>query len=341
MVDLRAILNEGDGIKDYGLHLDPEDRGLHQFGATTVDLPRLEFGNGRAESNITSWNWRGRKILRPAFVKSVVITCIGCNPRLVDAIEREFYPSLQRMGRDMGFPMPNAVTMSFATVDRDFLRTIEDHIRSQPGLIIGVIDDESYPHFKAACDLEGIVSAGIKKANCEPSRGKGPRAFSPNYLSNVILKINGKLGGQPTFASKLREVIPPNTVVIGVDVSHSGVGDIAPSMACITIAVNDNLDDYIAIPFCFEVSANSTGIRAHEIVNMMPQMVLAGMEERMKRNRSSTLPTSYVIFRDGVGEDMYDLVQEQEIQPLQLALSEKCGKPVKVTCLIVTKRHKV
>lgn len=58
-------------------------------------------------------------------------------------------------------------------------------------------------------------------------------------ISNVLMKVNAKLGGTTTRAvSKSQGALKPGSIIIGADVSHAPPGGIAPSMAAITVSID-------------------------------------------------------------------------------------------------------
>lgn len=58
---------------------------------------------------------------------------------------------------------------------------------------------------------------------------------------------------------------------------------------------------------------------------------LAGDEER--------LPTKMVFYRDGVGEDQYQDIRNEEIRDIENAYRELTGQEPQLTFIVVTKRH--
>lgn len=63
------------------------------------------------------------------------------------------------------------------------------------------------------------------------------------YISNVTMKFNAKLGGQTCRATGQKSAGPAGhftvpTLVIGADVSHGAPGSMAPSMAAMTISMD-------------------------------------------------------------------------------------------------------
>ncbi|KAK4897839.1 hypothetical protein LTR27_004611 [Elasticomyces elasticus] len=130
-----------------------------------------------------------------------------------------------------------------------------------------------------------------------------------NFLSNLALKFNLKLGGQshqvfgpakPAFAD-----IASNTIVLGADVSHapSKMED-CPSVA----AVVGNIDKHFAtFPGSMRLQAKGQEW-IEELESMVTERVLAYARE------TKDLPTRMIFYRDGIGEDQFDNSSKVEIE---------------------------
>ncbi len=163
----------------------------------------------------------------------------------------------------------------------------------------------------------------------------------PQYLSNVCMKINAKLGG---VNSKL--YIPPGkkdfftkpTMIIGCDVSHGGANFSVnaaqePSMAAMTVSMNRDATRYAA-------SCQTNGYRC-EIIS--PQTVIKMLRLAVEAwcQTFKCAPQHVFYIRDGVSEGQFNQVLRYEIDGIrQLFAEAKCGRPL-ITCIIATKRHHI
>lgn len=207
----------------------------------------------------------------------------------------------------------------------------------RPKLILVIIPDSAmtavYNRIKYVCDVkEGILNVCVLAS-------KFARA-NPQYLANVGLKFNLKLGGrnQTLDPSKLGFVgQQKKTMVVGIDVTHPSPGSStrAPSVAAIVASVDEWLAQWPA------------DIR----VQPARQEMVTDLETMFKsrlllwRERNKTLPDNILVYRDGVSEGQYDIVINEELPAIRAACSAlypasdtKSGKP-HISIIIVGKRH--
>ena len=97
---------------------------------------------------------------------------------------------------------------------------------------------ENYQRLKRCADLEwGTVSQCVQAAHVKKN--------ADQYIGNVLMKINAKLGGHSFKAMPIASQTATNgryfkvpTMVIGADVSHPGPGSLGASMAAITVSMD-------------------------------------------------------------------------------------------------------
>ncbi|KAH8691555.1 ribonuclease H-like domain-containing protein [Talaromyces proteolyticus] len=206
----------------------------------------------------------------------------------------------------------------------------------RPKLILVIIPDAAmtvvYNRIKYMCDVkEGILNVCVVDS-------KFSRA-NPQYLANVGLKFNLKLGGrnQALDPPKLGFIGQKRTMVVGIDGTHPSPGSStkAPSVAAIVASVDEWLSQWPA------------DIR----VQPARQEMVADLETMFKsrlllwRERNKTLPDNILVYRDGVSEGQYDIVINEELPALRAACktlypvsATKSDKP-HITIIIVGKRH--
>jgi hypothetical protein len=112
-----------------------------------------------------------------------------------------------------------------------------------PNVLFFIVNDRNidvYRRIKKSCDIRFGVASQVLQA-------KHVMAASPQYISNVCMKVNAKLGGCTSVAKSavIPKVAPKSssipTMVIGADVSHpapgAGSGE-AASFAAITVSAD-------------------------------------------------------------------------------------------------------
>ncbi|KAK5683373.1 hypothetical protein LTS10_004904 [Elasticomyces elasticus] len=134
-------------------------------------------------------------------------------------------------------------------------------------------------------------------------------------LSNLALKFNLKLGGQNhriMTGSSARDhklafnSIPADTIVLGADVSHapSQMSD-CPSVAAVVGSIDK---EFSTFPGSMRLQASGQEV-IQELKEMVAERVVAFAEAR----KDKQLPRHMIFYRDGVGEDQFDMASSVEI----------------------------
>ncbi|KAG9232999.1 Piwi domain-containing protein [Amylocarpus encephaloides] len=158
---------------------------------------------------------------------------------------------------------------------------------------------------------------------------------NPQYCSNVVMKVNSKLGGTTCkiVTVKSKQFFSTPTMVVGVDVSHGA----QYSTAAITMS-----QDLDACRYAAYVNTNGRRVEMLTPGNIQSGFVYLFEAWCQKHN---TAPAHIYYFRDGVSEGQYAHVLEQEVKGMNDALLEKFGaaKIGKIlwTVTICSKRHHI
>ncbi|BFG28423.1 hypothetical protein CerSpe_146970 [Prunus speciosa] len=202
----------------------------------------------------------------------------------------------------------------------------------------------SYGMIKRICETE----LGIVSQCCQPGAASN---FNEQYLENLALKINVKVGGTNTvlkdaISRNIPQVTDKATIIIGADVTHPQPGDnSSPSIAAVVASMDwPGISKYRGL-----VSAQA---HREEIIQDLhssytdPQNV--EVHQGMIRDHflaflSSTLekPKRIIFYRDGVGEGQFSQVLLYEMDAIRkacLSLQENYVPPV--TFVVVQKRHR-
>ena len=119
----------------------------------------------------------------------------------------------------------------------------------------------------------------------------------------------------------------PETQIIGADVYHSRGKD---SVSAVIATLNKEYSNYCSL-------SNVQPMRGQEIMEGISEMVLECVEEYHILNKK--LPKRILFYRDGVGDQMIELVKRHEVRKVKEKLEEKyAGEAPKLTFVVVTKR---
>lgn len=180
------------------------------------------------------------------------------------------------------------------------------------------------------------------------------RKSSEMTIENILLKINGKIGGVNQEVAKNRtqgmssretKLRPENTIILGADVTHPGRNKGLPSVAAIVATLEKEHYTYAG-----EIQKQLGG---EEVIRGLGELFkklyeqwvsfVPEAEKNRRATRAKKLLHSVIMFRDGVSESQFREVMNVEVTSLRQACKEICEKEaipnINVTYLIVTKRH--
>jgi eukaryotic translation initiation factor 2C len=344
-------------LKDYGMSVNPAP--IEVNNARLLPCPSIVFNKSSHPPKITvSGRWRidGKQFSapndQPIGVFGFAISTKGrYSPKKDDVVR--FAKDFVRIyaGHGGRFVNPQAAQNPFiwegdltnAAKLIEFGKGIMQHCaatasgRTKPALCFFVVSDrdvEVYNSVKQACDLRwGCASQVLQSRHVAKC--------SPQYISNICLKVNAKLGGATCFAQghpSVPKMINAPTAIIGADVTHGGVGSQADSIAAMTMSKDKNFAKYMGM-----VAANG---KRQEIIQYEP---IHEMMTKMIKVWTSTLkafPTNIIYMRDGVSNQQFYKIVTEEVRDIKRCLRKyldglgKQTTPVpKFTVLCATKRH--
>jgi len=209
----------------------------------------------------------------------------------------------------------------------------------EPQLIFFVMPEKPltdlYQRIKKSCECRyGIVSQMVQADHVSKCQAQ--------YVSNVCMKVNAKLGGStcqavgnllPQISVKDYKNIP--TMIIAADVSHAPPGSEGGSMCAITCSLDRHFTRYSAL-------CQTNGYRVEIITTENIESLLGEMMQQWMKNFNGILPKRILYIRDGVSEGQYQFVLSQEVRDMK-ALCRKLrpNDTVKFTVVIAAKRHHI
>jgi eukaryotic translation initiation factor 2C len=152
------------------------------------------------------------------------------------------------------------------------------------------------------------------------------------YLANLCLKINAKLGGSNYELSKPlpRFQGEAHVMFVGADVNHPAARNTtSPSIAAVVATVNWPAANRYAARVCAQYH------RTEKILNF-GTMVLELIQTYERINKVK--PQRIVVFRDGVSEGQFDMVLNEELFDLKRAIDAEGYRPT-ITLVVAQKRH--
>lgn len=139
-----------------------------------------------------------------------------------------------------------------------------------------------YPKYKLVFDKFRMPSQVITARNA--------RSFNASKASNILRQVNSKCLGD-LFQMKFPDVMDTlRTMLIGIDVCHSGRQSVVGFAASTNKAMSQYYSDYLLVP------------KGKEIVDDKLKSLIRKAIECFENANKGQKPTNFVIYRDGVGD---------------------------------------
>lgn len=188
---------------------------------------------------------------------------------------------------------------------------------------------------RAASDAEnkggfGFVTQCMKSSNVFNGRLKS------GYLQNLLLKVNGKVGGVNSivdpkeFLAKQMKFDPASTMVVGIDVNHPSVDE--QSCSSVAAAVGSLDREFSRYTASLTVQPKDRDEIITRLNIMIDELLMVYYQKNGK------YPETLIIFRDGVSEGQFDKIKDKEL-PLIVKAAKERNPKVKIVLFIVQKRH--
>ncbi|CAD5332317.1 unnamed protein product [Arabidopsis thaliana] len=325
------------GLKDSNYNADPvlQDSGVSiitnftQVEGRILPTPMLKVGKGENLSPIKGkWNFMRKTLAEPTTVTrwAVVNFSARCD---TNTLIRD----LIKCGREKGI-----------NVEPPFKDVINENpqFRNAPAT---VRVENMFEQIKSKLPKPPLfllcILAERKNSDCI-----APTRLNDQYLTNVLLKINAKLGGLNSLLAMERSPAMPKvtqvpTIIVGMDVSHGSPGqsDIPSIAAVVSSRQWPLISKYKA---CVRTQS-----RKMEMIDNLFKPV-NGKDEGMFRellldfyySSENRKPEHIIIFRDGVSESQFNQVLNIELDQMMQACKflDDTWHP-KFTVIVAQKNH--
>jgi eukaryotic translation initiation factor 2C len=203
-----------------------------------------------------------------------------------------------------------------------------------PQIIFFVLKDKTsavYDRLKRNAECRfGAITQMMQAQHVRKAQGQ--------YISNVCMKVNAKLGGQTSriaHSGKETGFFKVPTMMIGVDVSHGAAG---PNQERISMAAMCVSMDKEAAIYNAAVQTNGTAVEILQPANMHSMLGPLAVKWRQKHN---VKPKHVFYVRDGVSEGQFAHVMQYEVSEMKTLFRNTYGEVPKITVIIATKRHHI
>ncbi|KAL8474253.1 hypothetical protein ACS0TY_030902 [Phlomoides rotata] len=323
------------------------EKQLTRIDGRVLDAPKLKVGNNEdCLPRNGRWNFNNKKLLKPVQIYdwSIVNFSSSCD---TSHLSRE----LINCGRNKGIQIERPYTIidedsqcrrasPLTRVEKMFER-IMTKLNDPPEFLLCVLPE------RKNCDLYGPW-----KKKCLSTLGIVTQCISPakitdQYLTNVLLKMNSKLGGINSLlaiehSNRIPLITDEPTMILGMDVSHGSPGrSDVPSIAAVVgsrswplisryrAAVRTQSSRVEMIEALFKPLANG------QDDGIMRELLLDFYNTSNKRK-----PSQIIVFRDGVSESQFAQVLNIELNQMIKAFQYLGETDVpKFTLIVAQKNH--
>ncbi|XP_010556972.1 PREDICTED: protein argonaute 6 [Tarenaya hassleriana] len=322
------------------------EKRMTQVEGRTLSPPMLKFGknddflprNGR-------WNFNNKVLLQPSPIYKwlVVNFSARCD---TSHISRELINCGRRKGVDIDRPFalfeedPQSRRMTPVKRVEKMFEQMKAKLPDTPYFILCVLPE------RKNCDIYGpwkkkcLVDFGINTQCICPTK------VNDQYLTNVLLKINSKLGGinsllRVEHSSNIPLINDIPTMILGMDVSHGSPGRAdTPSIAAVVGSKSWPL-----------ISRYRAAVRSQSPKLEMIDSLFKPIEDRDEgimnelfrefyMTSKGRKPKQIIIFRDGVSESQFNQVLNIEVDQVIKAYQHFGETDVpKFTVIVAQKNH--
>eukprot|EP00268_Persea_americana_P054733 TRINITY_DN629_c0_g1_i2.p1 TRINITY_DN629_c0_g1~~TRINITY_DN629_c0_g1_i2.p1 ORF type:complete len:1112 (-),score=207.79 TRINITY_DN629_c0_g1_i2:475-3810(-) len=342
--------------KEFGIKIDDK---LASVEARILPPPWLKYNDTGREKDclpqVGQWNMKNKRMVNGGNVNNWM--CINFSRNVQDSLATGFCTELAHMCKISGVAFapipilppynsrPDHVERALKTRYQDAMTILQPQGKELDLLIVILPDNNGslYGDLKRICETElGIVS--------QCCLTKHVFKMNPQYLANVALKINVKVGGRNTvlmdaISRRIPLVSDKPTIIFGADVTHPHPGeDSSPSIAAV-VASQDwpEVTKYAGlvcaqahrqelIQDLFKVYQDS--VRGTVYGGMIRELLISF------RRATGQKPQRIIFYRDGVSEGQFYQVLLYELDAIRRACeSLEPNYQPPVTFVVVQKRH--
>ena len=301
-----------------------------QVKGRILPAPDLKMGDALVKPNRGVWDIQGKKLHNVSHLTDWAI--LNYDSYLNQEKIERFINLMREMGSEKGMSISEPYTIQSRkgepNPEGDFYKLlVKDKVKLQMIMCILPQRKDIYAQIKQAGDVNhGVIT------QCVQSKNVG--GCKPPTVSNILLKINAKLGGiNNIFADNVyfRPLFSTPVMIMGADVNHPPASDkVTPSLAAVVASYDFNATKYLC-----EIRHQKHRTEIIMDLQQITKSLLIGFYKKTGRK-----PNRIIMYRDGVSETQFTEVLASEMQKMRNAcLSLEKGYNPAITFLCVQKRH--
>ncbi|KAJ5916265.1 hypothetical protein N7504_000280 [Penicillium tannophilum] len=338
----KTILNhdEDPSLAHYGLKIGQR---MTMAKARLLPNPEIQFGNVKHNPGTSArWDLRGKKFYKTN-TKSLNSWGVGYftghrNDINSDQVQQwlDLFTKAykQHGGKVTNRPFICKMKEDVGEAMKDLFTKTKEAWRVEPQLLVIIVPSKDafvYLRIKKSADCRfGVPSQVLQSLRCIDNR--------PQYSSNVLMKVNAKLGGVTNriIPTSTGSTLRPRSIIIGADVTHPALGVWTPSLAAMCISNDVNGVSYMGGCQCN--GAKVEIISKENIKGILGPLI----QEWYQTVGQKTHPKQIYYFRDGVSDSEISGVLNIEVPAIRKIVAQACKENEwqgKLCVVIANKRH--
>ncbi|KAH9466454.1 hypothetical protein Pst134EA_000288 [Puccinia striiformis f. sp. tritici] len=217
--------------------------------------------------------------------------------------------------------------------------------KTPPQLFLCVTDERSFLYNSIKVEGDNFASRGVTTQCMVLKHVKNPK---DQYLSNLALKINLKIGGLNHRLADLESACGgAPTMIVGADLTHNNLAlKMKPSIAALVGSLDRTMLKYapaVGVQPLLEPSDEDGRPRSQEPIQLFRTLLFGLLQKWAKKNPVPKYPRRMIIFRDGVSDGEFSQVLESEFKAAKDAVQKLSGKAdeCKITFIVCVKNHRL
>nr|XP_049706434.1 piwi-like protein Ago3 [Helicoverpa armigera]XP_049706439.1 piwi-like protein Ago3 [Helicoverpa armigera] len=320
---IEAVMNNETArsrLAGWGLSIAPETINLT---ARTLQPETLYFGNNVKVPGKPNAEWNA-EVTRNHVIQAIdIVKWVVLYTDRDKQVARDFLETMKRSCRPMGINVaePEMIRLPNDRTD-SYVLTLKKVITSDLQIVVAICPsarDDRYGAIKKICCADNPIPSQVINARTLMNQNK-----IRSITQKILLQMNCKIGGT------LWNINIPfkSAMVIGID-SHHDASRKKQSVCAFVASYNQALTHWYS-----RVVFQSKG---QEVVDSLKECFVDSLKHYIKVN--SQLPERIIIYRDGVGDGEFKVIQKFEIPQMEICLSLFEGeyKP-RLTYIVVQKR---
>ncbi|KAK9282596.1 hypothetical protein L1049_010813 [Liquidambar formosana] len=307
-------------LRSSGISISPQ---LTQVEGRVLSAPRLKAGNGEDFFPRNGrWNFNNKKLVEPTRIENWAVVNFSARCDI-----RNLCRDLIKCGQMKGIfiNQPSAVVEESPQYRRapapvrveKMFESLQSKLNDPPRFILCILPEKKNSAIYGPWKKKNLSDHGIVTQCIAPTR------VNDQYLTNVLLKINAKLGGMNSLLTiesspTLPVVSKKPTMILGMDVSHGSPGrSDVPSIAAVVSSRQWPLVSR------YRASVRAQSPKVEMIANLFKPMsanedqgIIRELLLEFYASSGKRKPEQIIIFRDGVSESQFNQVLNMELDQI-------------------------